>query len=56
MDKPAFEKVILNISRNFNSNKLNICDDKDIPWMNDEIKTLIKKKTGCNKDRRDLIT
>ena len=31
-------------SRNFIPNKIILCDDKDPPWMNDEIKKLIKKK------------
>ena len=37
-------KTILNIFHNFIPNKLIICDDKDPPWMNDEIGTLIKSK------------
>ena len=39
-----FDKVIFNIFHNFILNKLIICDDEDIFWMNDETKTLIKKK------------
>ena len=30
-------------------------DDKDPLWMNDEIKTLIKKKIGCIRDKGDSV-
>ena len=39
-----FNKTIQNIFNNFIPNKLFTCDDKDPPWINDEIKTLIKRK------------
>ena len=32
-----FNKPLLNIFRNFIPNKIILCDDKDPPWMNDEI-------------------
>ena len=39
-----FNKTLLNIFHNFIPNKIILCDDKDPPWMNDEIKKLIKRK------------
>ena len=39
-----FNKTLLNIFPNFIPNKIILCDDKDPPWMNDEIKKLIKRK------------
>ena len=35
---------MLNIFHNFIPNKNIICNDKDTPWFNNQIKTLIKKK------------
>ena len=35
---------MLNIFHNFIPNKNIICNDKDPPWFNNQIKTLIKKK------------
>ena len=40
----VFNKTLLNIFHNFIPNKIILCDDKDPPWMNDEIKNLIKRK------------
>ena len=37
-------KTMLNISHNFIPNKNTICNDKDPPWFNNQIKTLIEKK------------
>ena len=39
-----FNKTLLNISRNFIPNKIILCDDRNPPWMNGEIKKLIKRK------------
>ena len=39
-----FNKTLLNIFNNFIPTKFSSCDDKDPPWMNDEIKTLIRRK------------
>ena len=39
-----FDKTLLNIFHNFIPNKISLRNDKDRPWMNDEIKTLIKRK------------
>ena len=39
-----FKKMLLNIFHNFIPNKMVLCDDKDPPWMNDEIKNLTKRK------------
>ena len=44
-------KTILNIF-NFIPNKLIVCDDKDPPWMNNEIKTLIKRKNWLYQRQR----
>ena len=33
-----FNKTLLNIFHNFIPNKIIVCDDRDPPWMNDEIK------------------
>ena len=48
-----FNIKILNIFHNFVLNQLTVCDDKDAPWINDEIKTLIKRKNWlCQRQRR----
>ena len=39
-----FNKTLLNIFHNFIPNKIILCDDKDSPWMNGDIKNLIKRK------------
>ena len=39
-----FINMLLNIFHYFIRNKIVLCDDKDPPWMNDEIKKLIKRK------------
>ena len=39
-----FNKTLLNFFHNFISSKTILCDDKDPPCMNDEIKNLIKRK------------
>ena len=39
-----FNKILLNIFHNFIPNKIIVCDDRDPPWMNDEIKKMIKRK------------
>ena len=39
-----FSKTLLNIFNNFIPNKIILHDDKDPPWMNDEIKKLINRK------------
>ena len=40
-----FNKMLLNIFQNLIPNKVIICDDKDPPCINDEIKKLIRRKT-----------
>ena len=37
-------KTLLNIFDNLITDKIILCDDKDPPRMNDEIKKLIKRK------------
>ena len=39
-----FNRTILNIFHNFIPNKIILCDDRDPPWMNENIKQLIRKK------------
>ena len=39
-----FNKMLLNIFQNFIPNKIILCEDKDPPWTNDEIKNFIKRK------------
>ena len=39
-----FNKTLLNIFHNFIPNKIIVCADRDPPWMNDEIKKMIKRK------------
>ena len=39
-----FNKTLLNIFHNFIPNKIIVCEDKDPPWMNGEIKKMIKRK------------
>ena len=44
-----FNKTILNIFHNFISNINIFCNDKDPPWFNNQIKTLIEKKNNLFK-------
>ena len=39
-----FNKTLLNIFQNFIPSKIVLCDDKDLPRMNDKIRNLIKRK------------
>ena len=52
-----FNRTILNILSNFIPRKTIVCNDKDPPWFNNRIKTLIKDiRFFChNKDNPDLI-
>ena len=36
-----FNKTVLNIPSNFISHEVTVCDDKDPPWFNGKIKSLI---------------
>ena len=36
---------LVNIMQNFISNEATICDDRDLPWINKEIKQLIEHKS-----------
>ena len=50
-----FNKTLLNIFHNFIPNKIIVCDDRDPPWMNDEIKKMIKiKKLAISKSKKVL--
>ena len=39
-----FNKTLLNIFHNYMTKKFILCDDKDTPWINEEIKSLIHRK------------
>ena len=39
-----FNTTILNIFRNFIPNNVILCDDKEPPWINEEVRLLIKQK------------
>ena len=47
-----FNKTLLNIFHNFIPNKIIVCDDRDPPWMNDEIKKMIKRKNWLFQSQR----
>ena len=47
-----FNTTILNIFRNFVPNKVILCDDKESPWVNDEIRLLIKRKNLIYRTQR----
>ena len=56
-----FNRTILNILSNFIPHEIIVCDDKDPPWFNNRIKTLIQEKNATykiyrhSKDNLDLI-
>ena len=43
-------KAVLNIMSNFILNEIVTIDDRDPPWINNKIKSLIKNKTECFKN------
>ena len=47
-----FNKTLLNIFHNFFPNKIIVCEDKEPPWMNDEIKKMIKRKNWLFQSQR----
>ena len=47
-----FNKTLLIIFHNFIPNKIIACDDRSPPWMNDEIKTMIKTKNQLFQSQR----
>ena len=42
-----FSHTILYILRNFISHEHIMCDDRDLPWLNSKIKSLIQEKKQC---------
>ena len=57
-----FNRTILNILSNFIPHETIVCDDKDPPWLNNRINTLIQEEKNVtskifrhNKDNSDLI-
>ena len=47
-----FNNTLLNIFHNFSANNI-LCNDKDPPWMNDEIKNFIKWKNWLLQSQRN---
>ena len=47
-----FNKTLLNIFHNFIPIKIIVYDDRDPPWMNDEIKKMIKRKNWLFQSQR----
>ena len=47
-----FNKTLLNIFHNYIPNKFILCDDKDPPWINEEIKSLIHRKNSLYQRQR----
>ena len=41
----VFNKTIMNIFENFILHETFTCNDKDPPWMNKQIKTLVEKRS-----------
>ena len=55
-----FNRTILNILSTFISHETFVCNDKDPPWFNNRIKTLIQEKKNATykiyrKDNPDVI-
>ena len=44
----SLNDTILNVFTNFVLNKVIRCDDRDLPWINDDIKNKIKWKNSRN--------
>ena len=42
--------IILNVFTNFVPNKVITCDDRDPPWINDNIKNKIRRKNSMYKN------
>ena len=60
-----FNTTVMNIFKNYIPNKIITCNDKDPPWINDEVKNLIKLqkvilnnyiKNGRKSEDYDLLT
>ena len=47
-----FNKTLLNIFHNYIPNKFIFCDDKDPPWINEEIKSLVDRKNSLYQRQR----
>ena len=50
-----FNTTILNIFRSFIPNKVILCDDKEPPWVNEEVRLLIKQKSLMFRTQRKNI-
>ena len=48
-----FNQTILNVVHNFILNKIVLCDDRDLLWMNGRIKYLIKKKKAIFQKQKE---
>ena len=53
-----FNETILNMLRNFIPHETVLCDDRDAPWFNNKIKSIIHEKNRTFKrlrgDRRNI--
>ena len=50
-----FNQTMLNIFHNFIPNKTTLCEDRAPPWMNEKIKSLVKKKNAFYCSQRKSI-
>ena len=50
-----FNYTILNTFHNFTPNKTILRDDRDPPWMNEKMNSLIKKKNAFYRSQRKSI-
>ena len=57
VDEKVFicSKTVMNILSNFTPHKLIVCDEKEPPWFNAKIKSLIHKKTKTCKVLRKNV-
>ena len=47
------DKTLLNIFYNYIPNKFILCNDKDAPWINEEIKSFMDRKNSlCQRQRK----
>ena len=47
MKSLIFNKTVLNVLSNFIPHEVIVCDDKDPPWLNGKIKSLINENLQC---------
>ena len=54
LTKEFFNKTVLSIRSNFIPHEIIVCDDKDPPWFNEKIKSLINERT-YNAYRKNIV-